>query len=123
MNLSATGEPVIVQEDTQVHVGIDLRPGTLTLTRNGKGFVAYHALVQFGSVHANPWAAQEVKFSAKGPDGKSVELTVDLLNDAGDGPRLAFPPRSGRSWPSPRPPPETSASPTCLLAAPDVGMS
>ncbi|MFJ2736065.1 hypothetical protein [Streptomyces sp. NPDC087317] len=91
VDLSATGEPVIVQEDTQVHVGIDFRPGTLTLTRNGKDFAAYHALVQFGSVHANPWAAQEVKFSAKGPDGKSVGLTVDLLNDAGDGPRAGVP--------------------------------
>ena len=91
VDLSVTGEPVIVQEDTQVHVGIHLRPGTLTLTRNGKGFAAYHALVRFASVHANPWAAQEVKFSAKGTDGKSVGLTVDLLNDACDGPRDGIP--------------------------------
>ncbi|MFF1917370.1 hypothetical protein ACFVYE_38625 [Streptomyces sp. NPDC058239] len=35
--------------------------------------------------------AQEVKFSAKGPDGKSVGLTVDLLNDACDGPRTRIP--------------------------------
>lgn len=91
MDLSATGEPVIVQEDTQVHVGVDLRPGTLTLTQNGKDFAAYHALVKFASVHANPWAAQEVKFSTKGPDGKSVGLTVDLLNDTFDGPRVGVP--------------------------------
>ncbi|MFC9699294.1 hypothetical protein ACFTWD_01145 [Streptomyces sp. NPDC056943] len=91
MNLTVTGEPVIVHEDTVVNVGIDLRPGTLTLTQNGKDFAAYHALVQFASVHENPWAAQEVKFSAKGPDGKSVGLTVDLLNDACDGPRAGVP--------------------------------
>ncbi|MFF0109598.1 hypothetical protein [Streptomyces hirsutus] len=91
MDLSATGEPVIVQECTQVHVGVDLRPGTLTLTRNGKDFAAYHALVQFASVHAKPWAAQEVKLSAKGPDGESVGLTVDLLNDTWDGPRAGVP--------------------------------
>ncbi|GGX16825.1 hypothetical protein [Streptomyces chartreusis] len=53
MELSATGEPAIVQEDTQVHVGIDLRLGTLTLTRNGKDLAVYHALVQFASAHAN----------------------------------------------------------------------
>ncbi|MEU5610501.1 hypothetical protein AB0H03_17500 [Streptomyces sparsogenes] len=91
MDLSATGEPVIVQDDTQVHVGIDLRPGTLTLTRKGKDFAAYYALVQFASARANPWVAHEVKFSAKGPDGKSVDLTVDLLNDAWDGPRAGVP--------------------------------
>jgi hypothetical protein len=91
VDLSATGEPVIVQEDTQVEVGIDLRPGTLTLTRNGEDFAAYHALVKFASAHANPWAAQEVKFSAKGPDGESVGLTVDLLNETWDGPRAGVP--------------------------------
>ncbi|MCF3132427.1 hypothetical protein [Streptomyces olivochromogenes] len=91
MDLSATGEPVIVQEDTQVHVGINLRPGTLTLTRNGKDFAAYHALVEFTSVHAKPWTAEKVKFSAKGPDGKSVGLTVDLLNDTWDVPRAGVP--------------------------------
>ncbi|MFF8619310.1 hypothetical protein [Streptomyces sp. NPDC015350] len=91
MDLSATGEPVIVQEDTQVHVGIDIRPGTLTLTRNGKDFAVYHALVEFASVHGDPWVAQEAKFSAKGPDGKSVALTADLLNEACDGPRAGVP--------------------------------
>ncbi|WP_330469330.1 hypothetical protein OG547_35370 (plasmid) [Streptomyces longwoodensis] len=91
MDLSATGEPVIVQEDTQVHVGIDLRPGSLTLTRNGEDFAPYHALVMFASAHGKPWAAQEVKFSAKGPDGKAVGLTVDLLTDTWDGPRLEVP--------------------------------
>ncbi|MCC5480490.1 hypothetical protein [Streptomyces barringtoniae] len=91
MDLSTTGEPAIVQEDTEVRVGLDLRPGTLTLTRNGKDFAAYHALVQFASVSANPWAAQEVKFSATGPDAKSVALTVDLLNDTYEGPRAGVP--------------------------------
>ncbi|MCQ4044750.1 hypothetical protein ACFOSC_33015 [Streptantibioticus rubrisoli] len=80
-----------MQEDTQVHVGLDLRPGTLTLTHSGKDFAAYHAMVEFASVHAKPWVAQEVKFSAKGPDGKSVALTMDLLNDACDGPRAGIP--------------------------------
>jgi hypothetical protein len=91
VDLSATGEPAIVQEDTQVEVGIDLRPGTLTLTQNGKDFAAYHALVKFASAHANPWAAQEVKFSAKDPDGKNVGLTLDLLNETWDGPRPGLP--------------------------------
>ncbi|MEU9331349.1 hypothetical protein AB0D91_47995 [Streptomyces canus] len=65
--------------------------GALTLTRNGGDFAAYHALTQFASVHAKPWVAQEVKFSAKGPDGKSVGLTVDLVDDACDGPRIGVP--------------------------------
>ncbi|MEU5666529.1 hypothetical protein [Streptomyces longwoodensis] len=91
MDLSATGEPVIVQEDTQVHVGIDLRPGSLTLTRNGEDLTAYHALVMFASAHGQPWAAQEVKFSARGSDGKVAALTVDLLSDTWDGPRPGIP--------------------------------
>ncbi|MFB7609949.1 hypothetical protein [Streptomyces gardneri] len=78
-----------MQDETLVSVSIDLRPGTLTLTltQNGKDFAAYHALVQFASASGDPWTAQEVKFSAKGPDGKAVALTVDLLNDTWDGPR------------------------------------
>ncbi|MEU8718197.1 hypothetical protein [Streptomyces sp. NPDC048663] len=91
MDLSATGEPVVVQEDTHVHVGLDLRPGTLTLTQDGKDFAAYHALVKFASAHGAPWAAEEVKLSAKGPDGAPVALTVDLLNDTWDGPRAGVP--------------------------------
>ena len=91
MDLSATGEPAVVQEDTQVDVGIHLQSGTLTLTQNGKDFAAYHARVQFASAGANPWAAQEVKFSAKGPDGETVGLTVDLLNDDWSGPRDGVP--------------------------------
>ncbi|AZP14754.1 hypothetical protein EJC51_47200 [Streptomyces aquilus] len=87
MELSATGEPAVVQEDTHVHVGLDLRPGSLTLIRDGEDFEPYRAVVQFVGVHDNPWAAQEVKFSATGPDGKNVGLTVDLLNDSWDGPR------------------------------------
>jgi len=91
VDLSATGEPAFEREDTQVHVGIHLSPGTLALTRNGKDFAVYHALVQFASVSADPWAAEKVNFSAKGADGKSVGITVDLLNDAGDGPRASVP--------------------------------
>ncbi|MEK8175012.1 hypothetical protein NKH77_55915 [Streptomyces sp. M19] len=64
--MSATGEPALVQEDTQVRVGIDLRPGTLTLTRNGTEYAVYHALVQFASARAKPWVAEEVEFSATG---------------------------------------------------------
>ncbi|MFF1400206.1 hypothetical protein ACFVZD_41355 [Streptomyces sp. NPDC058287] len=91
MDLSASGEPVIVQEETQVDVGVHLRPGTVTLTQNGKDFDAYHALVKFASVQRQPWTAEKVKFSAKGPDGKSVGMTVDLLNDACDAPRAKVP--------------------------------
>ena len=91
VDLSATGEPVVVQEDTNVQVGLDLRPGTLTLTRDGEDFAAYHALVKFASAHGDPWAAEEVPFSAKGPDGTPAALTVDLLNDTWDGPRAGLP--------------------------------
>lgn len=91
MDLSATGEPVVVQDDTQVHVGLGLRAGTLTLTRNGDEFVAFHALVDFASARGNPWVAQEIRFSAKGSDGKTARLTVDLLNDAWNGPRGGVP--------------------------------
>ncbi|WP_435852071.1 hypothetical protein [Streptomyces rubradiris] len=91
MSLSATGDPVLLQDDSQVSVGIDLRPGTLTLTRNGEDYTVYHALVEFASADGGPWAAQEVTFSAKGRDGKPVGITVDLLNDAWDGPRTGVP--------------------------------
>ncbi|MFD8799925.1 hypothetical protein [Streptomyces atroolivaceus] len=36
-------------------------------------------------------AAPKVKFTATGPDGKTVALTVDLLNDAYDGARADVP--------------------------------
>ncbi|CAL9331745.1 hypothetical protein [Streptomyces sp. enrichment culture] len=91
MSLSAIGDPVLLQDDIQVSVGIDLRPGTLTLTRNGEDFAVHHALVEFTSADGDPWAAQEVTFSAKGQDGKPVEITVDLLNDTWDGPRTGVP--------------------------------
>ena len=91
MNLTVAGEPVITNEDTQVEVGLDIQEGTFTLARNGEDFVAYHALVTFAFVRESPWTAQDVKFSVKGPDGKSVSLTVDLLNDAYDGPRAGVP--------------------------------
>ncbi|MFJ4696471.1 hypothetical protein [Streptomyces sp. NPDC088766] len=91
VELSATGEPDFMHEDTQVHVGIDLRPGSLTLTRDGKDFAVHHALVEFVSVPGKPWTADKVKFSAEGPDRKSVGLTVDLLNDTWSGPRAGVP--------------------------------
>ncbi|MEV4193792.1 hypothetical protein [Streptomyces toxytricini] len=91
MGLSANGEPVIVQDETKVDVGIHLKQGTLTLTQNGKDFEAYHASVEFVAVHDGPWIAEQVKFSAKGPDGKSAGLTADLLNDTHDGPRAGVP--------------------------------
>ncbi|MER5293558.1 hypothetical protein ABT382_15970 [Streptomyces pharetrae] len=91
MELSATGEPVVTQEDTQVEVGLDLQAGTLVLTQEGRDFTAYHALVNFASPQGQPWTAQQVMFSAHGPDGASVSLTVDLLNDVWDGPRDGIP--------------------------------
>ncbi|GAA2359445.1 hypothetical protein [Streptomyces cuspidosporus] len=90
MELSTTGEPVVTQEDPQVEVGLDLQEGTLILTQDGTDFVAYHALVEFASPREQPWTAQQVKFSAHGPDG-AVALVVDLLNDACDGPRDGIP--------------------------------
>ncbi|GAB2966054.1 hypothetical protein GCM10027075_77260 [Streptomyces heilongjiangensis] len=91
MELSATGEPVVTQEDTQVEVGLDLQAGTLVLTQDGRDLVAYHALVEFASPREQPWTAQQVKFAAHGPGGSSVSLVVDLLNDACDGPREGVP--------------------------------
>ncbi|MFB7763305.1 hypothetical protein [Streptomyces xiamenensis] len=91
MDLSATGEPVVVQEDTQIEVGIHLGPGSLTLTQNGENLAAFHALVEFASANAGPWMAEKVKFTTKGPDSETVELAVDLLNEACDGPRAGLP--------------------------------
>ncbi|MFD5557667.1 hypothetical protein ACFWIA_27980 [Streptomyces sp. NPDC127068] len=91
MGLSATGEPVIAQDETQARIGICLRPGSLTLTQDGRDFAAYHALVEFVAVDARPWTAERVFFSAEGPDGKSMRLAVDLLNDAYDGHRTGVP--------------------------------
>ncbi|GHD52402.1 hypothetical protein GCM10010335_64850 [Streptomyces galbus] len=47
--------------------------------------------MEFVSAHGKPWVADKVKFSAKGPDGESVGLTVDLLDDAWSGPRDGVP--------------------------------
>ncbi|KJK59132.1 hypothetical protein [Saccharothrix sp. ST-888] len=91
MDLSATGEPVITREDTQVQIGIDLRPGTLALTCGGRAYEPYHASVAFAGVQQAPWSAQQVTFSAKGTDGKPKALTVDLLNGTYDGPRANIP--------------------------------
>ncbi|MFJ7201865.1 MULTISPECIES: hypothetical protein [unclassified Streptomyces] len=91
MVLSATGDPVVTQADPQVRVGLDLCPGTLVLTQNGTDYAPYHALVEFAAPEGDPWTAQEVRFSAQGPDGGSVALTVDLLNGACDGPRADIP--------------------------------
>ncbi len=98
MDLTATGEPVIV------HRGVPRLGAVRSCPREAVGSAGGQVLGQ-------------------GPDGKPVGLTVGLFNDTCHDARLGIPPRSGRSWPSPRPPPQTSASPTCRLAAPDVGMS
>jgi hypothetical protein len=95
MELSVAGEPVVTQEDPQVRVGIHLRPGTLVLTRNGEDFAAYHAVVEFAMAEAERWAAQQVRFSAQGRDGKTVGVTVDLLNRSCDGARDGLP---GAIW-------------------------
>ncbi|MFB8040278.1 hypothetical protein ACFC8F_03125 [Streptomyces hydrogenans] len=71
MTLSATGKPVVTQDDTE--------------------YTAYHAQVEFAAPVGDPWTAQKVHFSAKAPDGNSVGLPVDLLNDACDGPRRGIP--------------------------------
>ncbi|MFE3865862.1 hypothetical protein ACFXPT_36415 [Streptomyces goshikiensis] len=68
-----------------------LRPGTLTLTQNGQVFEAYRAQVKFASVEEGPRTAEKAKFSAKGPDGESVGLAVDLLSEADDGARAGVP--------------------------------
>ncbi|MFD3549324.1 hypothetical protein ACFWUW_27585 [Streptomyces sp. NPDC058655] len=91
MDLSATGDPVVTQADPQVHVGLDLQQGTIVLSQGGTDYEPHHALVEFASPEGQPWTAQEARFSAKGPDGASVALTVDLLNDAYDGPRAGVP--------------------------------
>ncbi|MEV8104978.1 hypothetical protein [Streptomyces sp. NPDC088135] len=91
MELSATSEPVVTQEDTQVEVGLDLQVGTLVLTQNGADLAPYHALVEFASPREQPWTAQQVKFSAHGPGGASVSLVVDLFSDACDGLRDGIP--------------------------------
>ncbi|MGW1764517.1 hypothetical protein ACWCQL_10635 [Streptomyces sp. NPDC002073] len=90
MDLTASGELAVLDEDTQVEAGIHLQQG-FTLTQNGTAFKAYHALVEFASAHGGPWGAEKVKFSVKGPDGRSVVLEVDLLNDACNGPRQGLP--------------------------------
>ncbi|MFE7129506.1 hypothetical protein ACFVIM_01455 [Streptomyces sp. NPDC057638] len=109
MELSATGEPVVTHEDTQVKVGLDLQAGTLILTRDGTDLVADHALVEFAAPGEDPWTAQQVRFLAHGPDGAPASLVVDLLNDACDGPRDGVPAVIWRWWLSPRRPPATSA--------------
>lgn len=91
MDLIAIGEPVNAHEDDQVDVGVHLRPGSLVLTREREDFEAFHALVKFASPRGEAWTAQEVRFSAKGPGGRTVGLTMDLLNDACDGPRASVP--------------------------------
>ncbi|MEU3204090.1 hypothetical protein ABZ702_09390 [Streptomyces cyaneofuscatus] len=91
MDLNATGEPVMTHEDPQVRVGVHIEKGTCVLSRGGTDFVAHHASVEFAAPEQQPWTAQEVVFSAQGPDGKPVGLKVDLLNDACDGPREGVP--------------------------------
>lgn len=87
MEWSATGDPVVTQEDPQVDVGLDLQRGTIVLTRDGRDFAAYHARVEFAAAQGSPWVAEKVTFSAHGPDGAAMSLPVDLLNEACNGPR------------------------------------
>ncbi|CAM5697696.1 hypothetical protein SGLAM104S_05093 [Streptomyces glaucescens] len=54
-----------------------------------------------------------------GAGDRSLRGDFTLPPTARKPPGLTYPPRSGRSWPSPRPPPETSAPPIRLLAAPE----
>ncbi|MFB7609883.1 hypothetical protein [Streptomyces gardneri] len=91
MTLSATGKPVVTQDDPQVHVGLQLQGGTLVLTQDGTEYTPYHAQVEFAAPMGGPWTAQKVRFSAKALDGNSVGLPVDLLNEACDGPRPGVP--------------------------------
>ncbi|MFB7781906.1 hypothetical protein ACFC1D_04185 [Streptomyces vinaceus] len=92
VGLSANGEPAIVQDETKVDVSFHLQPGSLIVTQDGKAFEAYHASVEFVDVHDHgPWLVDTARFTAKGPDGKSVVLSVDLLNDTYDGPRAGVP--------------------------------
>ncbi|MFH8379260.1 hypothetical protein ACH4A7_37860 [Streptomyces cyaneofuscatus] len=91
MDLSATGEPVMTHQDPQVRVGVHISKGTCVLTRGGTDFAAYHAWVEFAAPEQASWTAEKIAFSAQGPDGKSVGLKVDLLNDACDGPRDGVP--------------------------------
>ncbi|MFJ5724617.1 hypothetical protein [Streptomyces sp. NPDC093149] len=91
MALSATGNPVVRQEDPQVRVGLDLQVGTLVLTQDGTDYTPHHAWVEFASPREDPWTAQKVTFSAQGPAGKAVGVTVDLLNEACNGPRPGVP--------------------------------
>ncbi|MFH9800476.1 hypothetical protein [Streptomyces virginiae] len=92
MGLSANGEPAIVKDENKVGVSFHLQPGSLTLAQNGNAFEAYHAAVEFVDVHDHgPWLVDKVVVTAKGPDGKSAVLTVDMLNDTFDGPRAGVP--------------------------------
>ncbi|WP_097973411.1 hypothetical protein [Streptomyces sp. gb14] len=87
MDMRATGEPVMTHADPQVRVGVHIEQGTCVLAQGGTDFTAYHAWVEFAAPDEKPWSAEKVEFSATRPDGRSVGLTVDLLNDACDGPR------------------------------------
>ncbi|MGW6850429.1 hypothetical protein ACWGCK_16945 [Streptomyces virginiae] len=91
VGLSANGEPAIVKDENKVDVSFHLQPGSLIVNQDGKAFEAYHAAVEFVDVSDGPWLVDKARFTAKGPDGKSVVLTVDLLNDTYDSPRAGVP--------------------------------
>ncbi|MFH8893540.1 hypothetical protein [Streptomyces sp. NPDC017949] len=91
MGLSAKGEPAIVKDETKVDVSFRLQPGSLIVTQGSNAFEAYHASVEFVDVSDGPWLGDKARLTAKGPDGESVVLTVDLLNDTYDGPRAGVP--------------------------------
>ncbi|MGW5003109.1 hypothetical protein ACWEP8_36265 [Streptomyces hydrogenans] len=91
MVLSATGEPIAVQDDPQVRVGVHLKVGTLVLTQDGTAYTPHHAEVEFAAPEGTAWTAQDVHFSVKDPDGNLVGLKVELLNEDCDGPRPGVP--------------------------------
>ncbi|MGA5498737.1 hypothetical protein ACPCSP_30755 [Streptomyces cinereoruber] len=90
-DLTATGTPALANDQICIEVDAFLKEGTLTLTKGGQDLRPIHALVKFVFAHDGPWLADEVTFGGKTSDGKSVELTVDLLNDSFDGPRAGLP--------------------------------
>ncbi|MGK4578461.1 hypothetical protein [Kitasatospora sp. HPMI-4] len=91
MELSATGNPAVVREDTQIEVGIDLQRGTLALTHGGKAYEAYHARVKFAGVQQDPWQAEQVTFSVKGTNGKTSALVVEFFGEKWDDPAPKIP--------------------------------
>ncbi|MFB7235017.1 hypothetical protein ACFCXK_09625 [Streptomyces sp. NPDC056269] len=90
-DLTATGDPVLAEDEIRVEVGVFLKEGTLALAKDGQILAPFHALVKFNFSADGPWLADSVKFSGKASDGTSAVLAVDLLNDTFDGARAGLP--------------------------------